>query len=137
MTKKEYLDKFEEYRFIDDINNYLKHISYSNFKELLKNQEKTVILIGKDECKYCNDVMTALNSISIDYNVEINYINIENMDTSIAKDVEISLTSLGYNDGFTTPLTIVVENNSLIEYIIGASNEEYFVDIFKENGIIK
>ena len=55
------------------------------------------------------------------------------------RSIEISkkLSELGYSDGFTTPITLIVENNKLINYVIGASNKQYFVDIFSENGIIK
>ena len=59
------------------------------------------------------------------------------MDSDISINLQKDLNNLKYNDGFTTPLTIIIENGELLDYIIGASNEKYFIDIFTENGIIK
>lgn len=136
-NKETYLNKLKEYSFIDEIDSYITYINYSKFNNLLNNDNKNIIVFGKDDCKYCEDVIKTLNTIAINYDVEINYLNIGNIDTTVYKDVEKKLDSLGYKDGFTTPLTIIVENNKLIDYAIGPSNEDYFVDIFTENGIIK
>lgn len=135
--KSTYLDEFYKSKFIDEIDNYISNINYDDFKNLLNSTNKNVILIGKDDCKYCSDVIMALNPIIINYNININYLNINSLDSDIAKKVQEDISKLGYKDGFTTPITLITENNKLLDYVIGASNSEYFIDIFKENGIIK
>ena len=40
-------------------------------------------------------------------------------------------------EGFSLPLAVIVESNNILDYAVGNSKEEYFIDIFKENGVIK
>lgn len=136
-SKKNYLNELEKFNFIEDISYLITHINFDEFNNLINNSEKNVIVIGKDDCKYCDEVIETLNDISINYNIKINYINIGEMNSEVSVEIQNKLNELEYEDGFTTPMTLIVENNKLLNYIIGASNEEYFVDIFTENGIIK
>jgi len=136
-SKKDYLNKLKEYKFVEEINSLIIFINLNEFNNLLNNNEKNIIVIGKDECKYCDSVTTTLNDIAINYDIKINYINVGKMDSNISLEVEKKLTELNYNDGFTTPMVLVVENNKLLNYVIGVANEQYFIDIFTENGIIK
>ena len=136
-NKKEYLEKLKEYKFVEEINSLITFINLNEFNNLLNNNEKNIIVIGKDECKYCDSVTTTLNDIAINYDIKINYINVGKLDSDISLQVEEKLIELNYNDGFTTPIVLVVENNKLLNYVIGFASEQYFVDIFTENGIIK
>lgn len=136
-TKNEYLKNLEDFEFIDEIDNYIKDIDYDEFENLVNSQEKSIILIGKDNCKYCDEVMNILNTIIIDYDIEINYLNIKDFESDISEKVEQKIIELGYEDGFTTPIILLIESNKLLDYVIGSSDEKYFVDIFTENGIIK
>lgn len=136
-NKRSYLNTLKEFKFINEIGCFITYINFDEFNKLLNNDQKNIIVIGKDNCKYCNEVNESLNNIAINYDIKINAINVGKIDSDIAIKVGKTLTELGYEDGFTTPITLVVENNKLLNYIIGASNEEYFIDIFTENGIIK
>jgi len=135
--KKDYLNKLYEYKFIDEIDNYIKPIIYEDFENILTSNEKTIILIGKDDCRYCSEVISILNTIIVNYDITVNYINIANFESELSSKVEKKLTELGFSDGFTTPLLIMTESNKLLDYVIGLSSEQYFIDIFTENGIIK
>ena len=136
-NKLEYLNKLSEFSFINELSNNINTIDYDEFIKLVAEDKKNIVVIGKDDCKYCTDVINILNLISSTYNININYINIKNMDSVLSKNIEKYLLDLGYSDGFTTPITIITEKNKLLDYIIGLSNEKYFIDIFSENGIIK
>lgn len=136
-NKNNYLNKLNDYKFINRVEDYIEYINYERFEEILNSNNKNIILIGKNECKYCDDVISTLIPIVVNSNISINYLNIETFDSDISKKVESKLIDLGYSDGFTTPLTIITESNKLLDYIIGLSSEKYFIDIFTENGIIK
>lgn len=136
-NKKEYLEKLKEFKFVDQINSLITFINLNEFNNLLTNGEKNIIVIGKDECKYCDTITTTLNDIAINYDIRINYINIGKIDSNISLEVEERLMELNYNDGFSTPMVLVVEKNKLLNYVIGLASEQYFIDIFTENGIIK
>jgi len=136
-NKKKYLKELEEYNLIKKLESNIIDINIDGLNTLLSSPENNIILIGKDECKYCSEVINTLSDISINYGIKIYYINISKFDSEISKEIKEKLNSLEYKDGFTTPLTIIVNDNKLIDYVIGASNEKYFVDIFTQNGIIK
>lgn len=136
-NKKGYLEKLKEYKFVEEINSLITFINLNEFNNLFNNNEKNIIVIGKDECKYCDSVTTTLNDIAINYDIKVNYINIGKIDSSISLAVEEKLMELNYNDGFTTPMVLIVEKNKLLNYVIGFASEQYFIDIFTENGIIK
>ena len=136
-NKRKYLNLLEDFSFIDEIGYFITHINLDEFNNLLNNKEKNIIVVGKDDCKYCDQVNETLNNIAINYDIKINYINVGKIDSDISVKVEKELLNLKYSDGFTTPMTLIVENNKLLNYVIGSSTEEYFVDIFKENGIIR
>ena len=136
-NKRTYLNKLKEFNFIEEIGYFITHINFNEFNNLLNNNDKNIIIIGKDDCKYCDKVSETLNNITINYDIKVNYINIGKIDSNIAIQIDEKLSELDYIDGFTTPLTLIIENNKLLDYVVGASNEEYFIDIFTENGIIK
>ena len=55
----------------------------------------------------------------------------------VSSEVKEKLESIGYTSGFSIPLVLIIESNKILDYAIGNSKEEYFIDIFTENGIIK
>ena len=136
LNRKNYLNKLDEFKFIDEVDSYITYINYNEFNNLVNGSDKSIIVIGKDDCKYCEEIIKVLDDIGINYDIKINYINIGKIDSNVAVDIEKVLTQLNYNDGFTTPLTIMVSNGKLLDYIVGVASEKYIVDIFTENGII-
>lgn len=136
-TKRELMNELSNYNFINSNTDYISYINYDEFDKIVSSNDKNVIIIGKDECKYCTDIVYLFNKMIENNDIEANYINVKNFETEDFNSVKNKLKSLGYMDGFSTPLTIIVENNKLLDYVIGISSEEYFIDIFKENGIIR
>lgn len=135
--KSEYINKLFEYDYVDAVYNSLSEINYSEFINELENEDKNIILIIKNDCKYCKEVMDILNHISSTENINIGFINIEDLDSELALNIEEKLKKLGYDDGFTTPLTIIAEKGKLLDYSIGSSDYDFFKELFTENGIIK
>ena len=137
MNKKNYLTKLDELKYIDEVNSYITYISYNEFNNLINSDKKNIITIGKDDCKYCDEAIKTLNDIATNYDININYINVGKVDSSVSADIEKALSKLNYKDGFTTPLTIIVENGNLVDYVVGMASEEFFTQLFRQNGIIK
>lgn len=135
--KNTYIDALYDLKFIDEIENKINEIDYDTFKKKLKNTGKSIILIGMDNSKDTDSILNILNSISYNYNVDIDYINVNSIDSSIYNYVKEKLQNLGYKDGFSLPLVVIVESNNILDYVIGNTKEEYFIDIFIENGVIK
>ena len=71
------------------------------------------------------------------YNISVDYINVGNVDSTLYNKVQEKIENIGYKEGFSLPMVIIVESNTILSHVIGSTNEEYFLDIFIENGVIK
>lgn len=136
-TSDEYIEKLKKLEFIDEIKNYIKEINYEDFNNIIDSKEKSTILIDDNTCKYCDEIKQVLNPIIVEYGIDVNYINIGDIDSELSKNILGKLKEIGYDDAYTFPITIMVEYNKILNYVIGPSTEKYFIDIFTENGIIK
>ena len=135
--KSEYVNKLFEYGFIEEIYNYITEIGYEDFDRKINSDDKNIFLITKDTCKYCKETMILLNQVSSNNNLDIYYINIVNMDSDLSIKVENKIKSIGFSDGFSTPLLIITEKDKIIDYSIGVSTIDFYEEMFKENGLIK
>ena len=135
--KSDYINKLFEYNYVEEVNNSLNEIEYNEFVSKINAEEENVILITKDDCKYCGEVVNTLNQISSDNNLDIDYINVNDIDSQKSVDVENKLKELGYKDGFSTPLVIITEKGKVLDYVIGSSTSDYFKDMFTEYGLLK
>lgn len=135
--KSEYINKLFEYEYAEEVYNSLTEIEYEEFDSKLGDSNKNVFLITKDDCKYCKETMSILNQVSSSNNLDIDYINIEEIDSDIALKVEERLEKTGYKDGFSTPLLLITEKNKIIDYSIGVSSIDFYQEMFSENGLIK
>lgn len=127
----DYIEIFQNYDIIKAINEYLTYINILEFKNIIENGNKEVIVFGNSNCKYCDTIKYLLGTISKENNINIYYLelNDENIDEIIQE--------LGYEGVITYPFTIVIENGKIIDYVIGISEEEYFINFFKKVGIIR
>jgi len=135
--KNTYIETLYDVNFINELENKVNEIDYNLYKELLNSNEKNIIVIGNENNRDSNDVIENLNKIIYNYDIEVNYINIENIDSNLSNKVREKLENIGYSGAFSIPLVVVVESGKILDFAIGNSNEEYFVDIFIENGVIK
>ena len=87
-NKKKYLNYLTEFKFIEDIGYFITHINLEKFNDLIVSNKKSIISIGKDDCKYCDEVIGRLNNICINYDLEVNYINVGKIDSYIAKQID-------------------------------------------------
>lgn len=128
----DYIEIFQNYDIIMAISEYLDYIDFNQFKLLVEGNEKEVFTFGDDDCQYCDNIKYSLGIISKENNVKIHYINLTGED-----NIKEELDSLGYDNAITYPITIVVEDNKVLDYVIGASDEEYFINFFTKLGIIR
>lgn len=136
-SKNTYVETLYSVNFINDLENRINEIDYDEFENKLENKEKSIILIGLDDSKDSNEVYKLLNKMIYNYNIEVNYINVEKQDSEMYRKIKEKLEDMGYITGFSTPLVVIVESNKILDYAVGNSKEEYFIDIFIENGVIK
>lgn len=131
----EYFEVFFNYGIIDlTAESSLTHIDINKYNELLMDDDKKVIVVGEQECKYCEKLRPTLGSISRQYNFPIYYIDA----TNDIMQIETSLTNIGNTDvTITLPITMIIEKQKVLSYIIGSQSKEYYVDTFTLLGIIR
>lgn len=135
--KYEYLKKLYEFNFIEEKVDIVNSIGVDSFSKIIESNSKSIIVLGTDNCNVCDKVLNKLSEILINSEYTINYLNIKSFDSDISKTIQDKIKSIGYEDGFTTPMVIISENNRILDYIIGLSEDEYYIDIFKQNRIIR
>lgn len=135
--KNTYIQTMYDVNFINELENKVNEIDYNQYKELLNSNDKNIIVIGNKNNKDSNDVIESLNKIIYNYDIKVNYIDIENINSNLSNKVKEKLENIGYTGGFSIPLVVIAESGKILDFSVGNSAEEYFVDIFIETGVIK
>ena len=136
-SRNTYVETLYEVNFINELEDKIQKINYDEFKEILTEPEKNILLIGSDKLKDSNNIYELLNSMTYSYNIEVKYFNIDNNDIVMQEKINNKLKNIGYEGAFSLPIVTIIESGDILDYAIGNSKEEYFLDIFIENGIIK
>ena len=134
-SKNTYIEKLYSANFINELEIMINEINYDNFNDILEQKEKNIILLGSESEKDVNAIFNLLNKMVYNYDINVNFLNVNNSDLN--NKVKEKLETIGYNGAVSYPLVIISESNRILGYAIGNSKEEYFIDIFIENGVIK
>lgn len=109
-------------------------ISYNDLKQKVENKEDFILFIGANSCAHCTSYKTTINSIVNNYNVEVYYIDVDNL----SEKEDSYLKALAPYTG--TPTTVFIENGkekSIYSRVEGNMDYEYVVEKFKKNGYIE
>jgi len=122
----------------------INFINYSEYKDLIRNNETNIIVIGQTGCSHCTAFKPALNSVAGDYKLTINYLNLAELTQEENQNFFESLEKIQYNDpefledgSFGTPLTLIVKNGKVYDYISGQRTISQLVREFTKAGLIK
>lgn len=133
--ESEYFDKASNYGIIDSSSaESLVTIDFNKFKSIVSEQNKNVIVIGSNDCKYCEQLKPIIGKIGIQNNLKIYYVEFKEEDFNIINEY---FKSIGYNGIISYPLVIVSENNQVLDRVIGLSNKDIYLKKFKEMGVIQ
>ena len=113
---------------------YLKSLSYSQYKEKLKNKETFVLEIMKKDCSHCKSLKPKLIDVIEKYKITVYYI-----DTSKLSDKENE--ELYQTTGISGTPTIIFYTNGVeatkSSRITGDSSKDRLISKFKTNGLIE
>ena len=120
----------------------LTFIDYNDFDSLIK-KGTHVVVVGQTTCSHCIAIKPALNKVAGEYNLTINYLNLTEMNeeeygnfTKNLKDIEYSDPDFVNEGKFGTPLTLIIENGKVKDYISGERTKSQLVREFKKSGLI-
>ncbi len=112
----------------------LNLISIDQYLSIKSGSEAAIVYVGRPTCSYCELLKPSLNMITSDYGVVINYLN---TDTLSSDEQQQFMNSDSYfNDGYGTPLVLLVQNDEIVDMIEGYVEEDQVVSFFKEHGFI-
>lgn len=138
-----YVDYDELFKFLQEnkiINKSaelsLNYIDLEEYKTILAEEENNVIVIGQSTCPHCVTAKLILNEVVDETNAEINYLNVSyfKSDEEFA-EFEKTLELL-QSDGWGTPITMVVKEGKLVDYIEGVTTKEEYIEFLEYYGVI-
>jgi predicted bacteriocin transport accessory protein len=65
------------YAFVkdDEANEYIIEKSYSEIEKIINKDEKSIILVGRDDCSHCISFRPTVVSVAKQYDIKVYYIN--------------------------------------------------------------
>ncbi len=113
---------------------YMKEISYKEYKELLDNKETFILEIMRTDCSACINFKPKITDVANSYKVEVKFINTDH----ITEEEENSLFS---ETGITGTPTVIFYKDGVEETVSsrinGSVSKDRIVSKFKTNGFIK
>ena len=106
----------------------------SSFLEKYRQEDKTVILLTREGCQFCEIAIPFLQKISKEYQLDIYNI----VSTSLSEEeVETFITSNErFQQNLKTPFLMIVQKEELVDSVEGLLSYEQYVDFLKENNVI-
>ncbi len=116
------------------VDNVLDDIGISEYTSMLEGNNPSIIYIGRPTCSYCELLKPILNSVADEYDLDVNYLNTDELSDS---DHQKLLDSHDYfAEGYGTPLILIVNNGEIVNINEGYVEEATLVDFFVSNGFI-
>ena len=121
----------------------LTFIDMDDYEDIVEEKGTHIVVIGQTTCSHCIAIKPALNKVAGEYDLTINYLNLTEMSEDEYNDFEQSLKDIEYNDPdfvengeFGTPLTLIIEDGKVKDYISGQRTNSQLVREFKKAGLI-
>ena len=124
----------EKYKNSEEQNPFVK-INVTTYLKYYKSSKKRVVFIGRPTCYYCQVAVPIIQKLAYDYDLEINYINVNEFEGDDESNFLNSDET--YINGFSTPLVVIVSNSKVNDKQEGLTDYAHYLKMFKDNKIIK
>jgi len=113
----------------------LKNIGIEEYLDIKENNEKySIIYIGRPTCSHCEVQKPLMQHMVYKYNVEINYLNTDELDDDGIGKLQKS--DDYFSEGWGTPLVLIVKGDKIIDKSEGETSIEELTEMFKEYDLI-
>jgi len=112
-------------------------ITAAEYMALLKSGKNHVVFIGRPTCGYSVQQDPILKEIAGEYDIVINYLNIDEQAQTSMAEVLTTYESFTDGRGISTPTVVIIKNNEVNDVIEGLRDKEQMVDFLREVEIIK
>ena len=103
---------------------FIQEVTYSEYKEVIKNPDYTVVLLASPTCSHCREYSSDLTNEQYDEIHDNNSVLKEQFDSEGGKVIP-------------TPTTIIYQNNKEVASALGDIGYDKLKSFLKENGVIK
>lgn len=110
-----------------------KNVSLSEYLELIKKPEKSIILVARPTCGFCEQFTPVLKQAKEDMNLTVNYVNTDDFSQEDWNTFNNSLSYLNSVE-WGTPLILIVQNGEAIAENQGYVELSTIKEFFKNNG---
>lgn len=135
IKNKEFYVSEEEEKIVVNLENAgFNKLTMDKYLELIKSSEKSIILVARPTCGYCEKFSPILREAADDMKLNINYVN---TDEFTNEDWDVFGNSLKYlaEEDWGTPLTLIVQNGDVVAANNGYVELDGIKTFFKENGL--
>lgn len=108
-------------------------VSLSEYLELIKEDQKNIILVARPTCTYCEAFTPILKQAMDDMDLTINYIDTDKFSNDDWDTFYASLSYLNENE-WGTPLTLIVQNGEVVDVNQGYVELDTIKTFFSNNG---
>ncbi len=108
-------------------------VSLSEYLELIKEDQKNIILVARPTCTYCEKFTPILKQAMDDMDLTINYIDTDKFSNDDWNTFYASLSYLSENE-WGTPLTLIVQNGEVLDVNQGYVELNTIETFFSNNG---
>jgi len=127
--------KYESQNIEEDEQKDFKEINLEEFLNILNNDNKQVVLIGREGCSYCKIASPIIKNINYEYDLNINYLDVDKLND---EERETFLNSHQvFKEDFGTPLLLIIKNKNIVEKQDGLTDRLHYIKLLKDNGFIK
>lgn len=109
-------------------------INVDEYLNKYNGEEKSIVLIGRPTCHYCQIAEPIIHNIAYKYDLNIFYLNTDNFQDGDSEKLVNS--DSFFSSGFGTPLLLVLSNGSINSKVDGLTDTNHYVEFFKSNGFI-
>ncbi len=114
-------EKLEEVNYPLTLNGEagLHQLTYNEYKDKVENGDAFVVVIEREGCGYCTMYMPVVEEISKEKKIPLYYIDLADITSSEAKELERTNKYLKRNSDWGTPTTLFMLGDRVIDTISG------------------
>ena len=109
-------------------------VTLDEYLDLVKGPEKSIILVARPTCSYCEAFAPILSEVIDDLGLTINYIDTDKFSSDDWTTFNESLDYLSENE-WGTPLTLIVQNGEVVDVNQGYVELDDIKTFFTDNGL--
>ena len=126
----------------DKNNNYIKEINFKEYKDIIKDNGYSIILLTSPTCSHCITYKPFVNHVAKENNLKVYNLDLTNLTYEEYIELHDKYNAIKdkYNEGepvIPTPTTLVVRNGEEVTSTSGDIGYNGLKELLKSNNIIK